>query len=356
MSDRERAGLRGPVRTCLEENTLPDGRKYSNVSEYSPDGSLLTTRVHNQDGSEWLTSRTYDTDGRLAKVVSGMLGDPDLETIYVYNDAGKLSAITNNGGQGGRTGFQYDEQGYKTSIQTFDPKVLERVQNSAFGGSPWDAAVEAGIGVPHAGSVTTTYDQNDQPTELQIRDPAGRLVSRLVRKYDEHGHLSEEKPFLENPALLFLDKLSAEDRAKLTPAQINALSSGMRTLLGGQAPAGTSFSYDSQGRLFETRERNMVFEKTTTILYNDRGDKAEERTSFIPNSVIPIGVPHSIDEHGALAPSEPAKPQTSPLPEQSEVHYEYQYDSHGNWTQQIANEVSNYGPSSRARNRKLTYY
>ena len=64
-------------------------------------------------------------------------------------------AITKNGGEGGRTDFSYDEQGRKTSIQYFDPKVLERAQNSAFSGSSRDAAVGAGIGVPFGGNITT---------------------------------------------------------------------------------------------------------------------------------------------------------------------------------------------------------
>jgi YD repeat-containing protein len=357
VSDRQKAGLRGPARTCIEEYNLPDGKKYWTTTEYSPDGTLLTTRTRDPDGSEWLTTRTYHADGRLAKVVSGKLGEPGSETVYAYNEAGRLLAISNNGGEGGRTDFHYDEQGHKTSIQNFDPKVLERAQNSMFSGSPWDAAIVAGIGVPLGGNATTIYDENDQPTEVQIRDAAGRPVSRFVRKYDANGQISEEKPFLENPALMFLDRFPAEERAKLNPAEINAFSNSVRTLLGGQVPAGTSFSYDPQGRVWKTSERNMIFEKTTTIIYNDQGDKAEERTTFTENSVIPTGVPHSIDEHGALVPSQPAvEPQVSPLPQQSEVHYAYQYDSHGNWTQQTANEISSGAASSSVRNRKLTYY
>jgi YD repeat-containing protein len=353
MSDREKAGLRGPARTCVEENDLPDGSKYSTAWEYTPDGRLLTNRVSNPDGSEWLTTYTYHADGRLAKVVSGKAGELGSETVYAYDEAQRLLAITKNGGEGGRTEFRYDGEGHKTSIQSFDPKVLERAQNSAFSGSPWDAAIVAGIGVPLGGNVTTIFDENDQPTEAQIRDAAGRLVSRFVRKYDANGQISEEKPLLENPAALFLDRLPAEERAKLNPAEINAFS----TLLAGRAPAGNSFSYDAQGRVSRTWERNMMFEKTTTIIYNDQGDKAVEGTTLTDNSVIPVGVPHSINEHGALVPSEPSvEPQPLPLPEQSEVHFAYQYDSHGNWTQQTANYLSSGVASSQVRSRKLTYY
>jgi len=59
-----------------------------------------------------------------------------------------------------------------------------------------------------------------------------------------------------------------------------------------------------------------VFDKITIVIYNDQGDKAEERTTFTENGVIPTGVPHSIDENGALVPSQPAvEPQASPMPE-----------------------------------------
>ncbi len=352
MSDREKAGLRGPARTCVEENDLPDARKYSTTWEYSPDGRLLTNRVTNPDGSAWLTIYTYHPDGRLAKVVSGKPGEPGSDTVYAY-EAGRLLAITKNGGEGGRTEFHYDEQGRKSSIQTFDPKVLERAQNSAFSVSPWDAAVAAGIGVPLGGNISTIYDENDKPTEAQIRDTEGRVISRFVRKYDASGQISEEKPFLENPAALFLDRFPAEERTKLGPAEVSVLS----TLLAGRAPAGNSFSYDPQGRVSKTWERNMMFEKTTSVIYNDQGDKAVEGTIITDNSIIPVGVPHSIDEHGALVPSEPSvEPQPSPLPEQSEVHFAYQYDSHGNWTQQTATYISGGVTSSTTRSRKLTYY
>jgi YD repeat-containing protein len=357
VSDRQKAGLRGPARTCIEEYNLPDGKKYWTTTEYSPDGTLLTTRTRDPDGSEWLTTRTYHADGRLAKVVSGKLGEPGSETVYAYNEAGRLLAISNNGGEGGRTDFHYDEQGHKTSIQNFDPKVLERAQNSMLSGSPWEAAVGAGIGVPLGGNLATIYDENDQPTEAQIRDATGRLVSRFVRKYDANGRLVEEDPVEENPALFFAERFAAEGQPQLTASQLEAMNTAMKSLLRGRSGTGTSYIYDEQGRTSKIHDRNFVFDKITIIIYNDLGDKAEERTTFTENSVIPTGVPHSIDEHGALVPSQPAiEPPASPLPEQSEVHYAYQYDSHGNWTQQTANDISSGVASSSVRNRKLTYY
>lgn len=357
MSDREKAGLRGAIRECIEKNDLPDGSKHLTASEYSPDGRLLVTRTTNPDGSEWVTSRTYDSDGRLSKVISGQAGETGSQSDYTYDQVGRLSSTTNGGGERGRIDFHYDEQGRKTSVKSFDQKVLERAQNTASTLPPWDSAVECGIGVPIGGHITTIYDENDRPTEAQVHDPAGRLVSRFVRKYNENGQISEEKPFFENPALLLLDRFPIEQMAALTPAQISEFSNAMRTVMEGQAPAGTYYSYDTQGRVSKTRETNMMFEKTTTVIYNDHGDKAEERTTYADNSVIPTGVPHSIGEHGVLVPSVPAvEPPPSQPPQMTEVSYAYKYDSYGNWTQQTAAGVSSGSAWSRVRTRRLAYY
>ena len=59
MSDRETAGLRGPVRPCLEEIIYPTG-KYLSTTEYSTDGRVLTIRTTQPDGSEWVTTNQYN--------------------------------------------------------------------------------------------------------------------------------------------------------------------------------------------------------------------------------------------------------------------------------------------------------
>src|SRR5271163_247525 len=130
MSDRDKAGLRGPVKTCVEEGT-----KYLITTEYSSDGKLLTTRTTNTDGPEWVSTRTYDADGRLTKTIWGKVGEPGNESVYAYDGTGRLLSITNHPEKSGRIDFQYDEQGRKTSVQSFDPETLKRAQKTAFAGS-----------------------------------------------------------------------------------------------------------------------------------------------------------------------------------------------------------------------------
>jgi len=106
------------------------------------------------------------------------------------------------------------------------------------------------------------------------------------------------------------------------------------------------------------REINFVFEKTTEIIYNHQGDRAEERRTVSGNSVMPGGVTYSIGEDGSLTPSEHDVAQPTPfdVAERSELRYSYQYDDHGNWTERTVNCGLNSDAPSELRRRKLTYY
>lgn len=340
MSDREKAGLRGPVR-YVEETILPDGSKYSTTTEYGPDGKLLATRTSQPDGSEWVTTQTYDADGRLTKTISGNASEPDTETLYAYDEAGRLLSITEaSKDRGSKTEFHYDEQGRKTAVQNFDARTFQRAQGAMYAGSPWDLAVRAGIGVPVGGNILTIYDRNDQPTEAQLRDDEGRIVSRVVRSYDAHGRIIEEKQAQENPALLFAEKFSSEQHVELTDTQLEAMNRAMKAMLGGQNGTGISYAYDAQGRVIEMRERNFAVDKVTTTSYTEHGDKSGERETITRNSAVPVGVAFSVDENGTLIPEKrTTEPTESPdwLPREQEVRYAYQYDSYGNWTQQTVN-------------------
>lgn len=359
-SSREKAGLRGPVRTCVEEIILPNGNKQSTTTDYRPDGLLLAHHGTNPDGSGWVRTQSYDADGHLGRIISDGAGWPRFELLYSYDEAGRLATIANSLQEGDRTEFHYDMQGRKTAVQKFDSRTLQRVRNASYCGSLWDAAVSTGIGVPEGGSITTLYDGND-PIETQIQDSKGRTVTRLIRTYDANGRILEEKQIQENPALLLADRFSAEQQVALTGAQLEEMNAAMKLMLAGRNGTGISYTYDAQGRAIERREANFAFARVTTTRYNEQGDKAEERTSFAANSAFPTGVPYSMNENGALVPSDPAAkvPASDHVPENSETHYTHKYDNYGNWTEETMS--CRFRPdgaleSSITRWRSLTYY
>lgn len=356
VTDREEAGLRGPVKTCTEEIVYP-GSKYLTTTEYSVDGRVLAVRTPQTDGSEWVSSNIYNTNGHLVKTVSGKLGETGTEIRYDYDDSGRLLTTTNSSESGDRTTFHYDEHGRTTTIQHFDPKTLERRQNTVSALSAWDTA-KSGIGIPAGGHITTIYDGNDQPTEAQIRDAEDHLVSRIVRAYDANGRLVEEEPIQENPASFFADRFAAQGQPQPNATELEAMNTAMKSLLRGRSGTGTSYIYDELGRVIKIHDRNFVFDKVTVTTYNERGDKSAERTTIAGNSIIPVGVAFSVDENGTLVPQNHAtEPAESPdLASESEVQYAYQYDSYGNWTQQTANDSSRPNEPSIVRHRAITYY
>jgi hypothetical protein len=125
--------------------------------------------------------------------------------------------------------------------------------------------------------------------------------------------------------------MSPEQRAQLSPEQIQAFSEHLNKL--GKRPDGATYTYDSNGRVIKKCERNMVFEHTTTILYNEHGDKAGERQTFKDNSVALERLPH--------------------LPSDTDTRYTYQYDSYGNWTERIETRDDGFTVTTR---REITYY
>lgn len=343
--DSARLGLRGPIKTCLEENTAPDGHAYSTYQEFSPEGKTLEWRFHNPDGSEWITKSTYDADGRLIRIVSAKPGEPPAQTLYAYDEAGRLMSITNSDSKN-RTDYRYDEQGRKTEVTTFDPKMLQRDKDTAFSGSGWQAAL-AGFGVPAGGRVLTVYDENDRATELQIRDAEDHLVSRVVRTYNAAGLVTEEKPTVENHASL-LDQIPAEMRSKLDDDTRRT----MTALLQGQRERTTLFEYDAQGRVTTKRETG-IFESVITTSYNEQGDMADERT--IITSPLPLGTSSAAGDNSTIAPSGFIGP-ASHMVDDSDVHYTYQYDQYGNWTQQTTTDAKHPETPPSVRRRTLTYY
>jgi hypothetical protein len=330
MSDGERRELLGPVKMCIEE-----GPSLVTTKEYGPDGKVVTIHMEH-DGrplyspSDSAYSEERDAQGRILRFSSPNREGAIKETSYDYDrKTGRLLTVTNNQ-DSDRTVFNYTSDGM-TSIQTFDPKTIEETRNAAFSGvSAWEASA-MGFGVPMGGIVTTKYDKSDNPVELQIHTPDGQRITRMVRSYDTEGRLKEERTLEKNLSFLMLERIPPEQRAQLGPDGIQALSEHLNKL--GKNPDIATYEYDSQGRVKKKFERNMIFEHTTTIFYNEHGDKARERQTFTDNTAGPEHLPH--------------------VPEDSDIRYTYQYDNFGNWTEKIA--TSSDGSSITTR-RTITYY
>jgi YD repeat-containing protein len=343
MSDREKARLRGQVKTCMETSTFTgattgDGtqipaRKISYTTEYDVDGKVLSTRMLNSDGSEWVAQRNYDASGRMIRSNWGNNGETNAETVYSYDSRGRLLRITDSNRPDNHVTFHYDEHGRKTAMQMFS--AADYRPNVAVAGSPFEALGRPNL--PGGGSTTTIYDEQDRPSEIQVHDAQGRLIQRAVRAYDKDGHVLEEHRILENVDSMITPEMKAE--ALKAGASIQDLHDAFAKFLGEPSNLySVAYNYDVQGRLIQTRRRVFNHEDVVETIYNEHGDKASEITRSKRTG--------------------DANDQAGPPP-YSEVRYSYQYDEHGNWTEETVSYRSNPDgvfESSPGRQRTLTYY
>ena len=346
MTDRDKAGLRGPVKTVLNEQNFPgaDGQQFlmSTTTEYAPDGRILEQRFGNSDGSMWVTSYAYYADGRLLKTVSGKAGSAaDSQTTYLYDDARRLVGLES--GDNVRMSYQYDEKGRKSVIESYDAKPLP--PNTAYA-AHWEGT-ELGFAPYPGGTLTTSYNEQGVATGAELRNPEGTLVGHIVRKFDAEGHVIAEEQAADAPQV----NLPEEITSKLNPEQMKSVG----TMIAGMQNSVISYSYDAQGRVTERHRSGGVFgEQVTVTTYNDHGDKASERETTVMSADTG---PWSLTEAGAFVPS--GKPNPPQPPINSETQYAYQYDQYGNWTEQTI--VSRSQPDEAFRpgtvsRRKLTYY
>ncbi len=346
MSDLDKAGLRGPVKTVLDEQTFSGAGQQlltTTTTEYAPDGRILEVRTGNPDGSEWATSYTYHSDGRLLKTVSGKVGSaPSSETTYLYDEARRLVGVKS--GDKNQIRYEYDDKGRKSVIESYDSKPLP--VNTAYA-AHWEGS-DLGFGPYPGGTLTTLYNEQGVATGAQLY-AQGKLVAHIVRMFDAKGRIIAEEQVADAPDLMVPDQL----RSTLNPEQAKTVGA---FVAGGLHNRAISYSYDAHGRVTERHRSGGVFgEEANVTTYNDHGDKASERTTTVMNPEV--GREYGLTEAGTMIPVGPAQP--APPPATYETQYTYHYDAYDNWTEQTTVARSRadaaFGPAT-IRRRKLTYY
>ena len=327
MSDREKAGLRGPVQQCTEERATPafedfPATRYVSINKYSPDGRVLQTAIGNsiESAQESSITYTYDSSGRLLKKTTTNSGSPASESKYSYDQKERIISIT--GDPLGTSTFEYDDNGRKTRIVSPPSKPLfpEGTQYMV----PIPETEDPYLPIPTGGYVKISYNDQDQPVEWQVSDTDGNLTNKLIRTYDRSGRLTEVRYTMEN----ILATLPAEAREQFSaePGAAEELAKQLTQFLGEQRNfARTTYRYDAHGRLTEKHTHiGPSMETIVTTTYNDHNDKLEEHTTM-------IGEPNPSRNASSSELSSAPDPLLS---QKSESRYSDKYDNFGNWTEQ----------------------
>jgi YD repeat-containing protein len=184
MSDLARHDVHGPVATLRTELASWDAAK----DEWEPASKPTLTRFRPDGQIAEVDSRitfTYDEAGRLLETRF-----QDGKIVRTYDEKGRLIRTVMVDEKGTSTEseiFRYDSSGRKTRI-IFVPKREDDV--------PYMYAiqgVEASIGGNGAATVTTLYDDHDQPAEVLVHDAAHQVLRRMTIERDGDGRVVKEE-------------------------------------------------------------------------------------------------------------------------------------------------------------------
>jgi hypothetical protein len=296
LSDREKGGLRGAVKTI--------------VDEYS-------TTLFDRNGKtvEW---RGNTSHGRV-------------ERTYVYDQNERLIRVRGSSGDH-EDEFRYDGRG-KTQIRHVPPRPDR--QSRAFGVSVWFDAISEGEALTDGGTVETTYDERNEPVEKRLFDDEGMLLIRVVYIRDENGRLSEEKLISENHAIpkTVRDQIPIDERASALAAMREKFDEiAQDTGLFGNVER--AYVYNQTGHIAERHMRQGSIREDVTYSYNERGDISEL-------TIQTSGFPHEASVETQLL---------------LKFRRTYEYDSLGNWTSMTEASESPGNTATRKHIRQLTYY
>ncbi len=300
VSDREKSGLRGRVKTVADQ--------YSTV--------------------------VFDEDGRTLEW-SGNSFRGHVVRTYVYEENKRLVRVF-GGADDHEDEFRYDGPG-KTQIRRIPARPEQN--HGAYGFSVWLDAVCEGEVLGDGGTVETIYNEQDQPVKKRVLDEEGRLLFRVEYVYDGTGRLSEEKLVGESPHFpkVFRDQITAqvpiEQRADVL-AQMAAQFREMAQSAGFFGSVKRTCLYNELGQISERRMSTELNHEILTFTYNQRGDIAEftrEMTGGLPDGSAQVN---------------------------STMKYRraYEYDSFGNWTSQVETSESDGKTSTLVRTRQLAYH
>jgi hypothetical protein len=313
LSDRERAGLRGLVKTCSDLI----GRGIESVSaEYGTDGRLLGYRVR----VPVFPRRSFGVG------FSGILRGADVGSADVtyefYDEQSKRTAVLRVPPNPDVTDeFHYDEQGKKTRVKTISPRSAQPGFTVMLDSRMLEVT-EGGGSLSGGGSVTTRYNHYDQPIESLVRNANGELLTKIDHNYTNGRLISETLVIVRENF-----EATRQMQERFSNGQEWANIAKRRAFLGQLQGLRMERSYVyGDDRVIRRLTQMGNFKQDDSMTYNEQGDEAW--TVMIRNGV---------DD------------------ERSEFRYLYQYDSHGNWTERTKINTDQPGDPSTQR-RTLAYY
>ena len=349
MNDLVKWKVHGPVATLRTENAEWDTdrkdwklARYFTLTSFRRDGTVDSSETHYSAGSIGHSRWLYDSTGRLTESDSWMDDSPPQRVLYFYDEAGRHVRTAQLRADGGQTDLEtctYDADGKQTKIRLLPVTAQGRAGNGATSIGYSIEDTDMILGAPGATLITTTYAGAGRPARVILEDADHNSVHEVHFTRDASGKpLTVETIVGESQFNDLADRVSADHR--------EAAAAVLKEIFG-DAFSRTTYTYDSQGRVIErTNTMGTMRDERTTYRYVDGHDEPVEEITETRTREA------TVDGDSAIR----YKPDTVST---QHNRFEYRYDTHGNWTEQIVS--GQYDPSadfqrSNVERRTLTYY
>ena len=339
MGDLAKWKIHGPVATLRTENAEWDTdrqdwkpARYFILTSFRRDGAIDSSETHNPGGSIAHSRWLYDSASRLTECDSWMDDEPAQKVLYFYDEAGRPIRTAQLRADGTQNDFEtsiYDADGKETKTRllpiTAPPNSKDRAGNGA-----------TTVGYSIEG---TDYGGADQPARVILEDADHNSLHEVRFTRDASGRpLTVEITMGESQFNDFADHVSADHR--------EVAAAVLKQILG-DAFSRTTYIYDSCGRVTErTISMGTMSDDHTTYRYDDDHDEAVEEITETRTREA------TVDGDAAIR----YKPDTIST---QHNRFEYSYDTHGNWTEQVVsfqNDPSADFQHSNVERRVITYF
>lgn len=328
MSDLAKQKLHGPVATLRKETATWDADQqdwqpspHFTIISFHPNGKTSTSDTHNPGGSIAHARYLYDDSDRLAERHSWMNDEPMHRTIYFYNETGRHIRTTGINPDGSHVDSEictYDADGKMTktiflhlpgNVSDRDKDGGRMAHSTGYSVDDMDIAFSA----PSASMMTTVYDKQSLPAKVIFQNKDHNPVQEVLFERDAFGRtLSVNILVGESP---FKDLVG-----RVPPDHREAIAAVLRQTFG-PSFSRMKYTYDSRGRLLERMHTmGTLKEDRTTYHYDDLHDEPIEEISEDTSRTA------NISDDGTIHYK---------LDKKTVQHnrFEYQYDTHGNWTE-----------------------
>lgn len=336
-TDKTKYGLVGPVKNVQivtaqfeeQDGQMAEKPLFSHTIIFNKNGQLIEQLNRSPDGSEWRSVNDYTDSGNLLATRSfDPTGALNSEVRYIYDANDRLTAeqhVDPDGRVTTPTTYTYDDAGGKVKIQELD--------------SPGEANMMIGIegvnlviNAAEAKRVESRYDDRDETVEVRVFNIDGALVTRVEITRDARGNPLEETQYIGDTFAFHAcdsESCSTEEMAALTEEQKAEVA---QVFAPGSAMSKHTYTYDTDGRLIESKLMMMGMEvNRQTFAYDEAGNRSEEV---------------SYNAGGSVA----------------RAIFTREYDKHGNWTMELVSNASSwdaeFGLSTPAQvtRRLITYW